>query len=495
MTTSGGSGALAVTRVGPRLTADPDRVISQLFVPGHYLPTGSDGQATGVVANVLAIDETDVPALLQGLVARFGGRHRNLLETFRANVERIDNRLDDSGALSDDRLLLLGATFTHEYAVEAAALCNPSLVVAPDQAGVAEGAVRLLMSVRQIGEGHRSSIGFRTGMLAADGTVTIDDPGPYTTAGSIHPADLRGDSFVDVIGGARGGGEAATWVLSGLGEHFTLKELEARLVLLEAQQDTRQNVSETVARFRDRAARTYVAEFPASSTLSERVLYPATAAEANGMEDARFVRLVEDDGSAPVYHATYTAFDGRRIAQQLLTTADFLRFDIAPLSGMAAANKGLALFPRRIGGKYAAMSRLDGASNAIAFSDSLQHWPTATRLECPSESWEAIQVGNCGPPIETDDGWLVITHGVGPMRSYAIGAWLLDLDDPTKLIGRLRRPLLEPLPEEQDGYVPNVVYSCGSLVHGETLLVPFGIGDSAIRFATVPLRQVLDAMA
>ena len=291
--------------------------------------------------------------------------------------------------------------------------------------------------------------------------------------------------------GADGDTEAATWVMARLGEQFTVDELDTRLVELQAQHDTRRNVAATVERLRELAARTYTAHFATTSRLDERVLHPATAAEANGLEDARFVRFTDDDGSVTNY-ATYTAFSGGAINLQLLATDDFRTFTVSPLLGAAAANKGMALFPRRVGGRFAALTRHDGANNAIAFSDDLRQWPTATPLECPTATWEAIQVGNCGPPIETDEGWLVLTHGVGPMRSYAIGAWLLDLDDPTTVIGHLCQPLLAPRPDEQDGYVPNVVYSCGSLVHDGTLLVPYGIGDAAIGIATVVLADLLE---
>jgi predicted GH43/DUF377 family glycosyl hydrolase len=488
--TPGHGGKQLATRRPDRLVPDVSRVIAQLFVPGHYLSGGSEARASGVVEHILALDDDAVTETLAAIMVRFGDRHRDLAETFKHHADRIDNRLDPEAILSEDRRLLLGATFTHEYSVEAAALCNPSAVALPDQSNVAAGALRFIMSVRQIGEGHISSIGFRTGIVDDRGGVTIDTPGPFTTAGTIATATLDADAFRGLAQRSHET-EATSWVLDGLGDHFTSHELDARLGELEAQRDTRRNVAATVSRLRGLAARTYTAHFAATSALDERVLYPATAIEANGMEDARFVRFVDDDATV-TYFATYTAFDGTAIAQQLLATTDFVTFAASPLLGAAAANKGMALFPRRINGRLAALSRYDGSSNAIAFSDDIRQWPTAIPLESPTASWEAIQVGNCGPPIETDEGWLVLTHGVGPMRTYSIGAWLLDLDDPTTIIGRLREPLLTPLDVEQDGYVPNVVYSCGALLHHETLLVPFGIGDCNIGFATVPLRPLLD---
>ena len=250
---------------------------------------------------------------------------------------------------------------------------------------------------------------------------------------------------------------------------------------------------ETISEIRAIADRSYSVEFPYRIPLSERVLWPAIDAEAVGMEDARFVRFVDDDGSSTFY-ATYTAYSGSHISQQLLKTADFRSFTSTPMVGSAAANKGLALFPRRIDGRYAALSRADRESNAIAFSDRLSVWTDAEPLQGSVAPWEVLQLGNCGSPIETDAGWLVLTHGVGPMRTYRIGAMLLDLDDPTKILGRLREPLLSPAVDEQNGYVPNVVYSCGALVHAGTLVLPYGIGDAAIGFATVPLRELLSAL-
>lgn len=481
------------TRQAVRLDPDPSRVIAQLFVPGHAPPGGATGHASGVVSTILALDEADVVTTLDELMERFAGRHRDLAATFEHHAERIANRLDAGTELTAERRLLLGATFTLEYAVEGASLCNPSPVALPDQAGAPKGALRFLMSVRQIGEGHRSSIGFRTGLLDAQGTVTIDATGPYATAGVTEPAPLNAHALRPLTRRRDAGREATAWVLDGLGENFTTHELDARLVELDAQRDTRRDVGEAIRSLRDLAARSYITSFALDSKLTERVLHPSISVESNGMEDARFVRFVNDDETV-TYCATYTAFDGTSIAQQLLSTPDFRAFHSTPLRGAAAANKGLALFPRRIGGQYVALCRHDGASNGIAVSDDINEWATATPLEGTCEVWEAIQVGNCGPPIETDAGWLVLTHGVGPMRTYSLGALLLDIDDPTKILGRLRRPLLSPSTEEQDGYVPNVVYTCGALRHEDVLMIPFGVGDTSIGFATASVRELVAAL-
>ncbi len=391
-------------------------------------------------------------------------------------------------------MLLLGATFTSEYAIEGAALCNPSIVAHPDQADTAAGSLRFVMSVRGIGEGHRSSIGFRTGVVDTAGRATIDEPAPFAGTGRVSGALLDAAVFRGELGRVGNAGEAANYVFDALGDRFTRADLDERLDDLRANLSTRGHGERTVALIRTIAARFYAVEFPSDTSLSERVLWPAMDAEQAGMEDARFVRFVDDDGSV-TYYATYTAYSGSRISQQLLETNDFRSFTSRPLVGKAAANKGLALFPRRIDGRYAAMSRSDRETNTVAFADHLAVWTSASPCQKPTEAWEVLQLGNCGPPIETDAGWLVLTHGVGPMRTYSIGALLLDLDDPTRVLGRLRRPLLSPTPDEQNGYVPNVVYSCGALVHADTLVIPYGIGDGAIGIATAPLPELLAAMA
>jgi predicted GH43/DUF377 family glycosyl hydrolase len=475
-----------------RLRADPSRVAAGLFVAGQEVVGGSESRASGVVERILALEEDVVVARLDELRRRFSHRHRDLEARFSQHADRIGNRLDAEAELSEERWLLLGATFTHEYSVEAAALCNPSVVPHPDQSGLSDGALRFVMSVRGIGEGHRSSIGFRVGTVI-DGEVAIDPTGPYVVASSIHPSELDREVFHAELRALGADGESAAAVLQALGPRFTGADLDAGIQVLAGQRDTRRNVAATVERLRSIADRSYRAAFPVDSQLAERVLRPSIAIESNGLEDARFVRFVDESGAA-TYLATYTAYDGAGIRQQLLRTDDFLDFAISPLVGQAASNKGLALFPRRIGGRFAALSRADRETNAVAFSDSIGVWSEATTVQAPGRDWDLVQIGNCGPPIETDDGWLVLTHGVGPMRVYAIGAILLDLDDPTQVVASLPGPLLEPEPDEQDGYVPNVVYSCGSLLHDDTLVVPYGIADCAIGFATVSWQELRAAM-
>jgi predicted GH43/DUF377 family glycosyl hydrolase len=465
-------------------------VITRLFVPGQEGFEHQDSRAGAVLRRILALDEDEVRASLDDVVTRCQGRHRDLVGTFRRHAHEIADRLDPANDLSEARMLLLGAVFTSEYTIEGAALCNPSMVAHPDQTGTAAGSLRFVMSVRGIGEGHRSSIGFRTGVVDRAGDVTLDDPAPLATVGAVAPTLLHGAVMRSELSRLRGAGEAADYVLDALGDRFTRSDLDEQLDKLQTHRRTRGHAADTISLIRTIAERTYGVEFGDDIPLSERVLWPAMSAEDAGMEDARFVRFVDDDGSVTFY-ASYTAYSGSHISQQLLETQDFRAFTSTPMVGRAAANKGLALFPRRIRGRFAAMSRSDRESNSIAYSDHPFEWADSVSCQKPNRAWEALQLGNCGPPLETEAGWLVLSHGVGPMRTYRIGAMLLDLEDPTQIRGQLRDPLLSPATDEQDGYVPNVVYSCGALVHDGTLVLPYGIGDAVIGVATAPLGELL----
>jgi predicted GH43/DUF377 family glycosyl hydrolase len=482
-----------VHRSKGRLHADPSRVITQLFVPGHEGYDQLESRSSSVLDRVLALSDDQAQAALDDVVSRFAGRHHDLLGTFDRHADELSDRLDPSHPLSTTRRLLLGATFTSEYAIEGAALCNPCLVIHPDQSDAIDGTVRVVMSVRGIGEGHRSSIGFRTGTVNAEGTLAFDPSPSFATAGRAGGGPLDATVFRGELRRLHAGGQDAELVLETLGPRFGGEELERRLAHLERQLATRPQARRVISLMRSIAERSYAVQFCPDAPLSEQVLMPAMAAESNGMEDARFVRFVDDDGTV-TYYATYTAYNGTDIGEQLLETTDFRCFASSPVVGSAAANKGLALFPRRIDGRFVALSRSDRETNTIASSDNLRHWTDALPCQVPTQAWEVLQLGNCGSPIETERGWLVLTHGVGPMRTYNIGALLLDLQDPTRIIGQLRQPLLSPAPDEQDGYVPNVVYSCGGMVHGGTLVLPYGIGDSSIGVATVPLAALLAAL-
>jgi predicted GH43/DUF377 family glycosyl hydrolase len=476
-----------------RIAADRSRVVTRLFVPGHEGFDQQESRSSTVLQRVLALPDDEVQRSLDDVIARFEGRHHCLTETFHRHADELSDRLDPDRELSPTRRMLLGATFTSEYAIEGAALCNPSMVMHPEQAKTGNGSVRFVMSVRAIGEGHSSSIGFRTGTINRSSDVDLDPPPTFATKGRQDTAMLEAEVFKGELRRLRGGGDDADYVLGRLGKSFTEAELEGRLGLLEKHVATRKQARRIIGLIRKIAERSYGVRFDNGIPLSERVLLPAMSAESNGMEDARFVRFTEDDASV-TYYASYTAYNGTDIGQQLLETKDFSTFTSSPMVGAAAANKGLALFPRRIGGRFAALSRSDRESNTITYSENPHRWEEGQPCQKPTQSWEVVQLGNCGSPIETEAGWLVLTHGVGPMRTYSIGAILLDLEDPTRIIGQLREPLLSPAPEEQDGYVPNVVYSCGALLHMGTLVIPYGISDSSIGVATVPLDDLLASL-
>jgi predicted GH43/DUF377 family glycosyl hydrolase len=346
------------------------------------------------------------------------------------------------------------------------------------------------MSARAVGEGHLSSVEFRTGVVGPGAAVRIDDPGDTLVVGVRRPTSYARDAFRQTMTELGCYDESAAFVLDRVSDQFSNADLEAAVTTLARQRLTRENATHTIDHLRRIAACNYELDFPATSRLAERVIWPTSPAESHGIEDARFTRFTDDDGSV-TYHATYTAFDGSHVAPQLLSTCDFRVFGVSQLTGPGARNKGMALFPRRIDGRYVALSRWDRENNAIVSSTDLRNWVDPTTLQTPKQPWELIQLGNCGPPIETSHGWLVLTHGVGPLRVYCIGAILLDLDDPRRVIARLTEPLLTPTADEREGYVPNVVYSCGALAHDDTLLLPYGCSDSSIRFALINLPALL----
>jgi predicted GH43/DUF377 family glycosyl hydrolase len=482
-----------VTRLEPTLTADPDRVLARLFVPGHELVANTESRATGVLARILALPEDEVDATLRDVLARYSGRHRDLDGVLAANYARIAHRVPAGEALTAQRRTLIGAWFTHEYSIEAAALFNPSVVAHPDQSGLPAGSLRFVLSLRAVGEGHLSSVEFRSGVLGRGDELSIDDPGPYVEVGRHRPAGHDRALFAALLAEDGSDGESASYLISHLPDRFDETDLETAFTALAGQRVTRHGGAHTAEVARRLVRGGYEVEFPPGSALAERVLWPQGPAEAHGMEDARFVQAATGDGS-PRYLATYTAFDGARIAPQLIETADFRRFRISQLAGPAAKNKGMALFPRPIRGRHVALSRWDRENNSIAYSDDGRWWGEARELQVPARPWELTQTGNCGSPVETAAGWLVLTHGVGPMREYSIGALLLDLDDPSRVLGALREPLMSPAEDERDGYVPNVVYSCGALLHGDRLLLPYGASDASVRFALVDVPSLLDRL-
>lgn len=470
-----------------RLEPDATRVLARLFVPGQDLLGGSETRTQSTIERILALSDEQVDAALSSIYDRFTAHHADIRSTFSQNFERVADFVPHP--LNGPRTQLVGAAFTHELSLEGAAICNPSLVASPDQSGVARDEVRVIMSYRSISEGHRSSISFREGSISADGLLALTPRTPFAEAATTRGALVSKDHMRALLRDHHAGGTTAEAVFASLGSTFTSLELDRAIVRLESQRDTRPNVGATGLKLRDFADCFYDAEFSSRSRLDQRVLCPATPRESHGMEDARFVYL--NDGDASHYVATYTAYDGTHVTQQLLETTDFATFTSSPLAGMAARNKGLAIFPRLIDGNYVALSRHDRESNEIAVSADLHCWDETVTIESPRRDWEILQLGNCGSPLELDEGWLVLTHGVGPMRTYSIGALLLDLHDPTKVLARLALPLLMPLHDEQQGYVANVVYSCGSMIHRGALCLAYGVGDQSIRYATVELAALL----
>jgi len=477
-----------IRRTKQVLHPDASRVITRLYLPGQEIIDDGISRADAVIQRVLGMTDEEVATILGETIGRYADRHHNLQADLAEHYKRVAHRLPGELEVSADRRDLIGAFFTKEYSVESAAFFNPSIVAHPDQTGLEEGEIRFIMSVRAVGEGHISSIEFRTGVLSGE-QVQMDDLGPHLIAGRATPATMSRDFLRDALI-ERGDATAANELLALLPEIFDATHLGSAIISVEQDELTRDNTREIIKEIRWIASCNYQLNFPQDRALSERVLFPTSVDETHGMEDARFTSFTEEDGKVH-YWGTYTAYDGARVKPHLIQTKDFQTFDITRLIGPAAKNKGMALFPRRINGKYLALSRWDRENISIAFSADACTWGDAVEILIPELPWEFIQLGNCGSPIETPEGWLVITHGVGPMREYGIGAILLDLKDPTKVLGALSQPILTAAEDERDGYTPNVVYSCGSMLHGEKLFLPYGYSDAGVRFAFVDLPELL----
>jgi predicted GH43/DUF377 family glycosyl hydrolase len=414
------------------LRPDPARVVVRPFKPAteprDFNPTDKS-RANHIVDRVLALDPATVAAHLAEVLENFQGRHRNLLATFEARADEMEEALRGHVTFSQDQRRLIGAYFLHEYSFEAAALFNPSIVVHPNQTGAPVGGVRFALSLRAVGEGHVSSLTFRAGSIGADGEVSIE---PTARLAATPKIDKRTPTTDGEI----------------LEMSFTREQ-----------------------------------------HISERVIFPMTASQSNGIEDARFVRF---EGPQPTYYATYTAYSGKAIRSELLETQDFLSFRMSPLRGAASHNKGMALFPRKLDGRYAMIGRQDNENLYLIQSDDLYLWEGGRAILKPQFPWEFVQIGNCGSPIELDEGWLLLTHGVGPVRRYSIGAVLLDKADPSKVLARSREPLVRPEPTEREGYVPNVVYTCGALRHGDLIVLPYAVSDTFSNFATIKIAALLE---
>jgi predicted GH43/DUF377 family glycosyl hydrolase len=414
------------------LKPDPSRTVVRPFEPGY--PTGFDTGRTRTdetVELILSLDGQELQRQLEGVTASLDENHRDVDATLMRRFGELADRIPSAADMSPEQQRLIGAYFSQEYAYEAAALFNPSAVLHPDQSGLADGAVRFALSLRGVGEGHVSSVTFRTGVWTPGGDLTIDDPGSTSVPPIIVPRDDDDGAVHLDCGGSR--------------------------------------------------------------SISETVLFPTLPSQRQGIEDMRLVRFVEDDGRV-TYHGTYTAFSGAEARSELLSTTDFKSFEMRALAGEVASAKGMALFPRRIDGRYVTLGRQDNRNIWLNVSDDLLHWDSGAKLVEPRYPWEFVQMGNCGSPLEIDEGWLVLTHGVGTVRNYCIGACLLDKEDPSKLLARTPRPVLAPSPHERDGYVPNVVYSCGALLSGRTMLLPYAVADSFSAFGSLSVDNLLICM-
>jgi predicted GH43/DUF377 family glycosyl hydrolase len=484
---------LEVIRTDTRLLPDPGRVIAKRYMPVDEVFPNGQTRIELVVERILAMSDQDVEVTARSIRSKFSNRHRDLDGILDASFAAVADRIGSRDNLSDDRRRLIGAYFTNEYSVEAAALTNPSIVPHPDQSNLQPDYKRFILSVRAIGEGHISSIEFRSGVIGPDGDITLDEPNPHAAIAQRQAPLYDKKIFVAKLGELGVFDKTARSVLDLLSERFILSQLEAALAEVGAAGDSPPMAAQTVRTIHWLASSNYESVFDRESDISDRVIFPAGPTESHGMEDARFVRFTHDDGSS-IYYATYTAFDGFNILPQVIETEDFVSFRIATLIGDGARNKGMAIFPKMINGKYAALSRQDSENNYLMLSDNVRHWHTSAKIQVPERPWELMQIGNCGSPLETEAGWLVITHGVGPMRQYGLGAILLDHHEPSRVLGHLKEPLLTPDETERDGYVPNVVYSCGSMIHHGMLVLPYGVSDVSSRIALVPLDSLLDRL-
>ncbi|MGB5830455.1 MAG: glycoside hydrolase family 130 protein [Thiohalocapsa sp.] len=472
------------------IKAKSSRVITR-----PHLPAGEE-RTRAVIKRVLSLNESETCSILETVSHDFSHRHRYFRQSLERNFQLVADFVPDVGQLSEQRRLLIGAYFTAEYSVEAAALFNPSIVRVPNQEADPDGSCRFVMSFRATGEGHISSIEFRSGLIDSNNDIFFDASSDYVDTPEIHPNPSYDQHLFRLKLQEMGASNAATHqLLSKLPDNFTYKDLKEKIATVQNNgQFLLQEKTDAADMAMWLAQSNYEISFRNDHPVSERVIFPVSESERKGIEDARFVRFVDDDGTV-VYYATYTAYNGETILPQLIETRDFLSFKIITLNGLQARGKGMALFPRKIRGQYAMLSRQDGVNNAIMFSDNLHFWQHAVLLQKPEFPYEFVQMGNGGSPVETPEGWLVVTHGVGPMRTYSLGIELLDLDDPTRIISRIEEPILMPNAHEREGYVPNVVYSCGALIHRDELIIPYALGDQRCSIATLWLPQLMARLA
>ena len=480
---------LLVKRKKNKILGDSSRVITRLHLPdGEY-------RIAKIIQRIVDLPDTTADHVLAQILIDFSGRHKNIKGVFARHLNEVKDYIPQEAVLSDTKMALIGAYFTMEYSIESAALFNPSIVPHPDQNRLDQGSLRFIMSLRATGEGHISSIVFRSGFLDSDNRVLFDATSDYVETPEVHLDSLYDRHLFNLkLLEMETANEVTAHLLGLLPEVFTYNELKNKMESLRKTPIfpvTRQNKIFEVVDWLINS--NYEINFHPHHRISERVIFPVSKNECRGIEDARFVRFIDEDGEV-TYYATYTAYNDLAILPQLITTRDFFKFNIITLNGKAVQNKGMALFPRKIDGQYVMLSRQDGENNHIMFSDNIHFWQESKIIQEPTRPWEFIQIGNCGSPLETDEGWLVLTHGVGPMRQYCIGAILLDLENPAKIIARLEEPLLSPHEEEREGYVPNVVYSCGAIIHNDELVIPYAMADVMSGIATVGIRELINAM-
>jgi beta-1,2-mannobiose phosphorylase / 1,2-beta-oligomannan phosphorylase len=484
---------VTVTRKDSKFLPDPSRVIARFF-------NISDERSKYIISNVLAMSESEVYTALSQVLRGYSRRHRNISMIFETHFNKLYNLFNELGIkpgyVNQSHKLLIGSYFTVEYSIESAAFFNPSIVEDPDQSELSSDEKRVILSFRATGEGHISSIVFRSAIINKNNNLIIEPVGKMLAeAERIKRHIYHKGSFIKKLDEMRDFDNkiSTDFVFEKLGNSFTYDELKRAVEETRKTPHLTANKELIVNQMMWLAKSHYELDFSIDSAISERVIFPISETERNGIEDARFVKFKEDNGEV-TYYATFTAYDGKSILPKLLTTKNFYHFKGLPIHGELAQNKGMALFPRKINGKYAMLCRIDGMNNYLAYSDNINIWREAKLIQKPKYSWDLIQVGNSGSPIETEEGWLVITHGVGPMREYVLGASLYELDDPEKEIGRLKSPLLAPNNEEREGYVPNVVYSCGSIVHNRNLIVPYAMSDYASTYATIDLNELLNEL-
>lgn len=478
---------LSIERKPVRVNPDPKRVIARFFFNGN-------DRAKEVIERVMELTEEEAFGIISPLLQEYSKRHRNITRVLNRHCAKLKNLFEelniDYDSLTVYLKLLIGSYFTHEYSIESAAFFNPSIIEDPDQTELEDGERRVIISFRAVGEGHISSITFRRALIDRYNNITVIPAGSYIDEAEIvRNAVYNKKLFFDKAVITQINIDVLNEIEGKLDHHFEYANL--RRILIDSQRLQEDDVKKLeYDKILWLADSYYEIVFSMDTDISDRVIFPISEYERKGIEDARFVKFINDDDSS-VYYATYTAYDGALIMPKLLQTNDFYNFRIMPLYGDGAQNKNLALFPRKINGKYVMISRIDGCNNYIMYSDKINIWEKPIRLQKPKFSWEFVQIGNCGSPIETEHGWIMITHGVGPMRKYVLSVSLLKLDDPAVEIGRLKEPLLVPNSEEREGYVPNVIYSCGSIIHNNKLIIPYGLSDYSTSFAEVEVDALI----